>query len=141
MYQARFEPDPNGGYVVTFPDFDWGITQGDTEQEAQDMAADALCMVIAHYIHEGQPLPRPSKRRGRQYRMVRLPGLIAAKAELYRAFVASGMRKAELARRLGIPRMNVDRLFDPKHQSRLGQIEAALHAIGKQLDITIRDAA
>ena len=47
------------------------------------------------------------------------------KAELYRAFTATGIRKADLARRLGISRSNVDRLFDLKHQSRLDQLEAA----------------
>jgi len=140
-YQALFEPAPEGGYVVTFPDFDWGITQGESEEEAHNMAADALSLVIAHYVRKGQPLPLPRKRRGRNFRAVRLPSLVAAKAALYSAFLQSGVRKSELARRLDIPRMNVDRLFDPKHRSRLDQIEAALRAIGKELDITIRDAA
>jgi predicted RNase H-like HicB family nuclease len=31
---ARFEPDAQkGGFVVTFPDFPWGVTQGETEAE------------------------------------------------------------------------------------------------------------
>ena len=141
QYQALFEPAPEGGYVVTFPDFDWGITQGDTEEEAYAMAADAFRMVIAHYMSEGKALPVPKKHRGRFYRTIRLPALIAAKAALYTAFRQSGMRKAELARALGIPRMNVDRLFDPKRHSRLDQMEAALRALGKELDVTIRDAA
>jgi antitoxin HicB len=65
----------------------------------------------------------------------------AAKTELYREFLASGIRKAELARRLGIPKTNVDRLFDLRHQSRLDQIEAAFQALGKVLSIEVRDAA
>jgi antitoxin HicB len=65
----------------------------------------------------------------------------AAKAELYREFLTSGIRKAELARRLGIPKTNVDRLFDLRHQSRLDQIEAAFRALGKVLSIEVRDAA
>jgi len=140
-YQALFEPDPKGGFVVTFPDFEWGVTQGDNEAEADSMASDALAMVIAHYIGQNQPLPRPRVRRGRHYRAVRLPALLAAKAELYSAFRQAGITKAELARRLGIPRMNVDRLFDPKHRSRLDQIESALLAVGKRLTISLEDAA
>jgi hypothetical protein len=27
-YPALFEPSKEGGFVVTFPDFDWGVTQG-----------------------------------------------------------------------------------------------------------------
>ena len=141
QYQARFEPAAEGGYVVTFPDFDWGVTQGDTKEKAREMAADALGMIIGHYIREGKPLPVPRKRRGRQYHTVRLPALLEAKAALYTAFRASGIRKVELARRLGIPRMNVDRLFNPKRRSHFELIEAAFHAIGKELEITVRDAA
>ena len=73
--------------------------------------------------------------------MIRLAALHAAKTELYMAFDGSGMRKAELARRMGISKVNVDRLFDLKHHSRLDQIEAAFHALGKELAIEVRDAA
>lgn len=141
QYQALFEPAEEGGFVVTFPDFDWGITQGDAEAEAMEMAADALSMVIEDHIAKGQPLPAAGKHRGAKYRIVRLPALQAAKAELYSAFLESGIRKMELARRLGIPRANVDRLFNLRHHSRLDQIEAALKAVGKELKLTVRDAA
>jgi antitoxin HicB len=70
-----------------------------------------------------------------------LPALQAAKAGLYLAFQASGIRKAELARRLGIPSANIDRLFDLNHHSRLDHIEAAFLALGKQLAIEVNDAA
>ena len=140
-YLALFEPAEKGGFVVTFPDFDWGVTQGDTLEEAVEMAVDALEMIIADHIEKGQPLPRASKPRGRKYRIIGLPARAAMKAELYRAFRESGIRKADLARRLGIPTANVDRLFDLKHRSRIDQIEAAFKAVGKQLTIGIRDAA
>jgi antitoxin HicB len=103
-HPARFEPAPEGGYVITFPDFDWGITQGDTEPEAIKMAADDLCTMVQEHIRNRETLPRPSQPRGSKYRMVRLPVQQGAKAELYREFAASGIRKAELARRLGIPK-------------------------------------
>jgi antitoxin HicB len=70
-----------------------------------------------------------------------LPGLQSAKVELYNVFLASGIRKAELARRLDIPSPNIDRLFSLRHQSRLDQLEAAFKALGKELTIDIRDAA
>jgi antitoxin HicB len=140
-YPANFEPAREGGFVVTFPDFEWGVTQGDSEEEAREMAADALCTMIAEHIRNGEDLPRPGKPRGRKQRMIRLPFLAGAKAELYIAFTASGLRKSELARRLGIPKTNVDRLFDLKHHSRLDLIEAAFRALGKEITIEVRDAA
>ena len=139
---ARFELDNDtGGFVVTFPDFPAGVTQGDTEEEALDMAADAIALVINELIKRGEEIPLQSKVRGRKYRIIRLPALQAAKTELYRAFLASGIRKAELARRLSIPKTVVDRLFDLFHNSRLDQIEAAFRALGKRLSVQIDEAA
>jgi antitoxin HicB len=63
------------------------------------------------------------------------------KAELYSAFRASGIKKVELARRLGIPKTTVDRLFDLDHHSRLDQIEGAFAALGKRLAVEVQDAA
>jgi antitoxin HicB len=73
--------------------------------------------------------------------MIQLPALVAMKTELYIAFQASGLRKTELARRLGIPKTNVDRLFSLRHHTRLEQLEAAFRALGKELLVDIRDAA
>lgn len=140
-YPALFEPAEERGFVVTFPDFAWGITQGDDESEATEMAVDALCTMIQECIRKGEPVPCPGKHRGRRFRSIRLPALQAAKTELYREFRASGIRKTELANRLGIPKTNVDRLFDLNHHSRLDHIEAAFTALGKVLSIEIRDAA
>ena len=139
-YPAIFEPAEEGGFIVRFPDFDWGVTQGDTLREAQEMAADAIRTMIRELIRQGKPVPRPSKPRGRKHRMIRLAALDAAKAELYMAFHASGLRKAELARRLGIPKTTVDRLFDLDNHSRLDQMEAAFAVLGKRLSIEVEDA-
>ena len=105
------------------------------------MAADAIGMIVRDYINQGENLPRPSKVRGRKYRAVRLPALQSAKAELYMAFKESGIRKAELARRLGIPTTSVDRLFDFGNHTKLDRIEAAFAALGKLLAVEVRDAA
>jgi antitoxin HicB len=142
VYTALFEPDREaGGFVVTFPDFGYGVTQGETSEEATAMATDLLSCLISDLIEDNKDLPRPRKRRGRQYRPIALPALQSAKAELYSAFRASGLRKSELSRRLGIPKTNVDRLFDLNHHSRLDQIEAAFNALGKALQIEVRNAA
>ena len=105
------------------------------------MAQDLLMLTIGDYIREGKPLPVPSHRRGAKYRPVPLPALQSAKVELYTAFVNSGLKKAEFARRIGIPKTHVDRLFSLRHQSRLDQIEAAFAALGKRLKIEVCDAA
>jgi antitoxin HicB len=141
QYLAKFEPAEEGGYVVTFPDFTWGVTQGDSAEEAMEMAADALAMVIAECIERGKELPPAGRHRGSKFRVVRLPLLQDAKAELYREFCQSGIRKAEFARRMGISKGNVERLFDLNHHSRMDQIETAFRVLGKTLTLDVRDAA
>lgn len=140
-YQALFEPAAEGGFVVTFPDLGHGATQGETEEEAMDLARDFLACVVSGLIEAGEPLPAAKKRRGRKYREVRLPALADVKAELYRAFVGSGVRKAELARRLGMSKGNIERLFDLNHSTRLEHLEAAFSALGKRLTIAVQEAA
>jgi len=141
-YLALFEPDLEaGGYVVTFPDFGYGVTQGETDQEAMEMARDLLMLTIGDHMREGKPLPVPTRRRGAKFRPVSLPALQSAKVELYTAFVDSGLKKAEFARRIGIPKTHIDRLFSLRHHSRFDQIEAAFLALGKRLTVEVRDAA
>jgi antitoxin HicB len=60
---------------------------------------------------------------------------------LYRAMRERGVRKADLARRLGWHGPQIDRLLDLNHASRLDQIEAALAALGKRLTLDLADAA
>jgi antitoxin HicB len=140
-YHARLEPAEEGGFVITIPNFGWGVSEGDTEAEAREMAIALLQTLVQEHIRNGRDLPRPSKPRGRKFRMIRLPALQAAKAELYREFLASSIRKAELARRLAVPKTSVDRLFDLRHHSRFDQIEAAFKALGKEIRIQVSDAA
>jgi antitoxin HicB len=141
-YLALFEPDRKaGGYVVTFPDFGYGATQGETEEEAMEMARDLLMLTIGDCIRESKPLPAPRRHRGSKFRPVALPALQAAKVDLYKAFLASGLKKAELARRIGIHKTHIERLFSLRHHSRLDRIEASFAALGKRLHVEARNAA
>ena len=113
-YLALFEPDLKaGGHTVTFPDFGYGVTQGETDEEAMEMAQDLLMLTIGDCIREDKPLPTPARRRGAKFRPVPLPALQSAKVGL----------------------------FSLRHHSRLDQIEAALAALGKRLHVEARDAA
>jgi antitoxin HicB len=137
-YAAQLDAEADGGYVVTFPDFGVGATQGDDVDEALDQAADLLETMVANYMAEGWDLPPPSAPGGRP--LVRLAPLVAAKAEVYRAMRAAGISKAELARRIGISPQQAQRLFDIRHASRLDQIDAALAALGRRLVVTTEAA-
>jgi len=64
-----------------------------------------------------------------------------AKTGPYMALRASGLRKAELARRMGIHKQQVDRLLDIDHASRIEQLEVAFAALQMRLTVDIQPAA
>ena len=59
-YLAVLYPAIEGGYTVEFPDFPEALTQGDTLEEAIDMATDALSIVVEEYSKARRDLPTPS---------------------------------------------------------------------------------
>ena len=52
-----FDPQPDGGYVVTSPVLPELVTEGDTLAEAFANAQDALAAVIELYADEGRAIP------------------------------------------------------------------------------------
>ena len=85
-YPAKFDDDnAEGGVVVTFPDFPEAVTQGESLDEAMEMARDSLRMAIAYRIEHTEPVPAPSKRMGKNFRLVVLPAIHDAKLALYTA--------------------------------------------------------
>ena len=59
-YPAEIERDEDGRFVVTFPDFGWGGTDGATRDEALDEAKDLLRELITTTMRKGRDLPEPS---------------------------------------------------------------------------------
>ena len=111
------------------------ITQGEDRDEALLYAIDALESALSFYVDARKPLPVPSAPAGRP--TVRPSALDCAKRGVYQAMTEQGIRKSELARRLGWHLPQVDRLFDLRHTSRMGQIEAAARALGRQVEVRV----
>lgn len=57
-YTVIFEPAEEGGYVVIAPAFGGAITQGETLEEAREMAKEALIALVESYLKEGDPIPK-----------------------------------------------------------------------------------
>ena len=128
---------PDGDTVlVTFADVPEAITFGADEDEALLQAVDALESALSFYVDARQPLPVPSKAR-RGQRTVSPSALEGIKLGVYQAMTEQGIKKAELARRLGWHMPQVDRLFDLKHASRMDQLEAAARSLGRQIRVSV----
>ena len=137
MFDYPVTLTPDGGTVlVTFADVPEAITFGADEDEALLNAMDALETGLSFYVDARKPLPAPSKPK-RGQKTVRPSALECAKLGVYQAMTEQGMKKAELARRLGWHMPQVDRLFDLKHASKMEQIEAAAGVLGKRVLVEV----
>ena len=56
-YTALFEPAEEGGYVVTVPALPGLVTQGETLEEAREMAKDAILGYLEALQKDGEPIP------------------------------------------------------------------------------------
>ena len=137
MFDYPVTLTPDGDTVmVSFRDVPEALTFGADEDEALLQAVDALETALSMYVDGRKPLPLPSKAKRGQKTVTPSP-LECAKLGVYRAMTEQGMRKAELARRLGWHLPQVDRLFDLKHASRFDQLEAAARALGKHIEVRV----
>src|SRR5580692_8260530 len=137
-YPYTMEPQPEGGFTVTFPDVPEAITEGDTAGEARARAEDALVTALSFYTDDAKPLPTPSAARGRPIAMV--PPLVAAKLALHDAMLAAGISNVELSRRAGQEEKAVRRLRASLHRSHIGQIKVAPRLLGRRLEVRVLEA-
>ena len=139
-YPAEIERDEDGRYVVTFPDFGWGATDGATLEEALGGARDLLRELMATTMRESKRLPESSRDDEQRYVVVP-PVAIALKAALYEAFRESGMSQRRLARELDVAESEVRRMLNPDHATKAATIDRALRRLGKRLTVTVGEAA
>ena len=60
FYPAIFTPEDDGGFSVSFPDIEGCFTQGETIEEAYEMAFDALGLALSFLEDEKRVIPLPS---------------------------------------------------------------------------------
>lgn len=138
-YRAVLEPgDEPDVVVVTFPDVPEAVTEGDGLADARRSATDALGLVLLQYLRLGRPLPKAEADCGD---WIAVEADVAAKLAVIETFLASGLTKSELARRLDKDEKEVRRILDPRHPTKLGPLTAALAAMGRRLVVGITDAA
>lgn len=132
--------EEDGDFVVQCRDLPEVVTSGNSFAEALDLAADAVEVVVLKRIEDELDLPEPSPAEAGEQAIV-LPAHLSAKAAVYRAWKASGLRKTELARRMNRNEIEVRRILDPRHGTKLDQLAEAAHALGQQLVIGLAPVA
>ncbi|MFA7240516.1 MAG: type II toxin-antitoxin system HicB family antitoxin [Sulfuricellaceae bacterium] len=132
-YPALFDPQPDGGYTITFPDLPEAITEGDTEDEACFNAAEVLSLCLAVRLEAGDAIPEASPPDGNA-RIIEPDAATQAALLIHQARGARSL--AELARALGTSWPAAQRLENPRHSPTLKQLERAAAALGKRLVLT-----
>jgi antitoxin HicB len=142
VYSALLEPEPEGGFTVTFPEIGYGATWDEALRQAEDMLEEAVLGLIAHGEEVPKRVPQivPAQGDGSHRAPIALPALTAAKLELYRAMRQAGLDEAQLAQRLGWPPKKIAHIFDGYHVVRLEQLETALAALGRRFVVTSEPA-
>ena len=137
-YPVDLETNPDGTITASFEGLP-GATDGATREEALREAQDLLVTSLSIYVDDGAAVPVPPAANGRP--LVYVPMLEAAKLALHTAMLENRVSNVELARRLGVAESSVRRMRDLLHESKIGRVEAALRALGRQATIEVLEVA
>lgn len=135
-FPAKLSTNGAGGYLVRFADVPEALTEGVSRDEALANAADALEVALLGAMKDGAGIPAPSKLSARGV-LVAVPAQAAAKLAFYAAFLASGLSRSALARKLGKDEAEVRRMLDPYHATKLASLDEAVRALGHKLTVEL----
>lgn len=133
-YAAVLEPQPEGGFTVTFPDIPEAITEGDDRDAALFNAVEVLTLCLEQRLEDGDPIP-DATRRPKGGVWVEPHAAVQVALLVRRIREAQGRTLAELARALDTSWPAAQRLEKPGANPTLHQLERAAAALGKRLII------
>jgi antitoxin HicB len=138
-YRIDIAPDDNETLLVTCPALPELTTFGETRDDAARRASGAVEEALAARMSDGRDIPPLERAADNDAGFAFLPIVTSLKVALYRAIREDGITRAELQRRMRLPhREQVDRLFRLDHASRFQQLEAAFHALDRDLEISVK---
>lgn len=140
VYPATLRKGRDGRHTVTFSDLPEALTDGSTEEEALENAADALSEALMGRIADSEQIPAPSMAVRGQYQVAPDP-TIAAKVALHRIAREKGVTAAQLARQMQMDHKEARRMLDVEHRTKLPRLAEALSAMGYEVAITVYDAS
>ena len=138
-YAIRLETDDEPGVAVFCRDLPELNSYGDDVPHALREAVDAIETTLSLYVDQRRAIPAASPAQPGEHVVV-LPAVTVAKIHLWNEMVARGMRKADLCRLLDLKPVTADRLVDFLHTSKIEQLEKALSALGKRLQVSLAAA-
>ena len=136
-YPVFVERD-DGEIGLVFPDFpeivSWHAAEEMDEASLKAEALDALILALQTRVMENDEIPEASDAAGADF-VVAPPPLAAMKLSLYRALVAEGLTRKDLAARMGST--TASRVLDLYHNSTFSQLDKAMAALGRRFSISV----
>ncbi|MDR0779607.1 MAG: type II toxin-antitoxin system HicB family antitoxin [Pseudomonadales bacterium] len=130
-YAAVLEPQPEGGFTVTFPDIPEAITEGDDKDAALFNAVEVLTLCLEQRMEDGETIPAATKVKGAEW--VEPAAAIQAALLMRQARETQGKSVADMARALNTSWPAAQRLEQPSSNPTLKQLERAAATLGKRL--------
>jgi len=136
-YQARIYKD-SGAYSVEFPDLPGCFSMGDTLEEAQQMASEALSLYLEDARDPKWSIPEPKSHKGRSYFWIQPSFDIGVAILIRHARLKHGLSQAQLARKIGKTTQQVQKLETPgKSNPTVKTLSAISEALNESLHIDI----
>ncbi|EEP0994994.1 hypothetical protein HAY25_001960 [Salmonella enterica] len=140
-YAVKLERDPDTkSWVATCRDLPLFNSAGDSVDDALLESVDGAIVALSIEIDARRPIPAASKPEEGEY-VINLPVLVVMKAALHNAMIATGTRKSDLARSMGMKGPQIDRLLDVCHSSKVETVELALQQLNRTVQVSVDKAA
>lgn len=130
-YRCKIKKQDDGRFLVTFPDFEEALTEGETFEEALFNAEEVLTLTLEGRMEEGMPIPLPVLNANKDEKLIFPSPRI--QAALLVKLTRGQHTLADLARTLETSWPSVARLEDPYHWSSLKQLSKTATALGQKL--------
>lgn len=113
-----------------------GVTQGASPEEFNEMAEDLLICIVEDFISLGRYFPNPlPKQEGQQ--AIAMSTLVELKVLIHNKLVELGINKSELARRLQSSPAEVQRILNPRHNTKVMTLERAFNVLGGRFTVGV----
>lgn len=140
-YAVRLEHDPDTeSWIVACRDLPLLNSVGFSVDDALLEAVDGVIVALSIEIDARRPVPAASKPEEGEY-IIHLPVLVVMKAALHNAMIATGTRKSDLARSMGMKGPQIDRLLDVCHSSKVETVELALQQLNRTVQVSVDKVA
>ena len=126
-FPITLETQQNGWILVSYRDVPEALTEGETKQEALEVAQDCLIGALGGYIVRRWPIPIPST--AESDAIAELPEDVTLKLSLYTQMLQRNISPAMLAERVGKTEAWVGQLLDLDEPTSQVNLQDAIKAL------------